>query len=226
MIFKEFQKIARLNRDCFITEKIDGTNAQIAILRKEEIYENFPDFTATATREKFIEDFCLGIHPENPHVEDCDKLFMFAGSRTKWITPGKQTDNYGFAQWVKDNNQELFKLGEGKHFGEYWGQGIQRRYGLEEKRFSLFNAVRWSIDPSLKPNCVHLVPVLYIGKFDNEKINEVLKKLETEGSVASPGFMNPEGIVVFHVASRNLYKVTIKDDEKPKSLVKEEECPK
>ena len=31
MEFKEFNKIARLSRDCIITEKIDGTNAQICI---------------------------------------------------------------------------------------------------------------------------------------------------------------------------------------------------
>ncbi len=31
MEFKEFPKIARLTRDCIITEKIDGTNASIYI---------------------------------------------------------------------------------------------------------------------------------------------------------------------------------------------------
>jgi len=29
--FKEFPKIARLSRECIITEKIDGTNASILI---------------------------------------------------------------------------------------------------------------------------------------------------------------------------------------------------
>lgn len=206
MIFKEFQKIARLNRDCVITEKIDGTNALVYIVSKVDLISNLEEHV----------DF------EKYRIAENENYIMFAGSRTKWITPGKNTDNYGFAGWVKENSEELFKLGEGRHFGEYWGNGIQRRYGLTEKRFSLFNTVRWSIDPSLKPNCVHLVPVLYIGKFDNQKINEVLKDLEINGSKASPGFMDAEGIVVFHVASRNLYKVTIKGDEKPKSLITEE----
>ena len=31
----------------------------------------------------------------------------------------------------------------GRHFGEWWGSGIQRGYGLDEKTFSLFNAYRW-----------------------------------------------------------------------------------
>ncbi len=64
---------------------------------------------------------------------------MFIGSRTRWITA--QDDNHGFARWVEGNKQELLKLGAGRHFGEWWGSGIQRGYGLQkgEKRFSLFN---------------------------------------------------------------------------------------
>ena len=144
-------------------------------------------------------------------------------------------DNYGFAGWVQKNSIELFKLGEGKHFGEWWGLGIQRRYDQKEKRFSLFNTARWkNITPvsslhllpvyedskgNQLPSCVSLVPVLYTGAFDNLKIKETLDALAKNGSVAAPGFMNPEGIVIFHVASRNLYKVTIKDDDKAKSEV-------
>lgn len=30
--FAEFPKIARLSRECVITEKIDGTNAQVVVL--------------------------------------------------------------------------------------------------------------------------------------------------------------------------------------------------
>ena len=58
-----------------------------------------------------------------------------AGSRSRWITP--EDDNYGFARWVAANRDELLKLGPGYHYGEWWGAGIQRRYGLDHKRFSL-----------------------------------------------------------------------------------------
>ena len=66
------------------------------------------------------------------------------GSRNQWITPEK--DNAGFARWAYDHKGELMTLGVGFHYGEWWGQGIQRGYGLKEKRFSLFNTSRWSDD--------------------------------------------------------------------------------
>lgn len=43
-----------------------------------------------------------------------------------------------------------------------------------------------------------------------------LATLAITGSTAAPGFMKPEGIVVFHAASRNLYKVTLEKDDAPK----------
>jgi hypothetical protein len=45
-------------------------------------------------------------------------------SRTRWIT--REDDNYGFAAWAMDNKNELLELGPGHHFGEWWGQKIQR----------------------------------------------------------------------------------------------------
>ena len=64
------------------------------------------------------------------------------GSRSRWITP--ENDNFGFARWAYAHRDELIAgLGAGFHYGEWWGQGIQRGYGLKEKRFSLFNVSRW-----------------------------------------------------------------------------------
>ena len=34
--FQPFSKIARLNRDCVITEKLDGTNAQVHVVPAAE----------------------------------------------------------------------------------------------------------------------------------------------------------------------------------------------
>lgn len=47
-------------------------------------------------------------------------------------------------------------------------------------------------------------------------IDAALERLRSQGSVAAPGFMNPEGVVVFHAASRSLYKVTLERDHEPK----------
>lgn len=142
-------------------------------------------------------------------TEDGD---MFAGSRTRWVTPTE--DNYGFAKWVEGNKAELLRLGPGRHFGEWWGQGIQRNYSLTEKRFSLFNVSKWA-DEAARPACCHVVPELGRDLFDAPALGlKALKKLKDEGSVAAPGFMKPEGIIIFHAAANLLFKKTVeKDDE-------------
>lgn len=132
-------------------------------------------------------------------------------SRTKLITP--DDDNFGFAKWANDNKEDLMKLGVGRHFGEWWGEGIQRRYGIKGKKFSLFNTHKWGVD---RPACCDVVPVLYYGLFDTEAIKNCMISLENSGSIASPGFMRPEGIVIFHEASNTLFKKTFENDEKGK----------
>ncbi len=189
--FKGFGKIPRLNREIIITEKIDGTNAQVLVT---------PDGR------------------------------IFPGSRKRWLTV--EHDNYGFCAWVQEYEEELLQLGPGRHFGEWWGQGIQRGYGLDHKRFSLFDVGRWVdrnreigidywLDTSDKrqraPACCHVVPVLRVdSEFSSIFIYAALASLESRGSLAVPGFMNPEGIVIFHMASGQPFKVTLENDEKPK----------
>jgi len=136
-----------------------------------------------------------------------------AASRTRLITP--EDDNFGFARWVKDHEDELRTgLGIGRHFGEWWGGKIQRGYGLKDKRFSLFNVSRWNAEN--KPECCEIVPVLYTGLFTTDAILDTLNRLAANGSSAVPGFMDPEGIVIYHTAAGVMFKKTIKGDEKPK----------
>lgn len=175
--FSPWPKIARLSREVIVTEKIDGTNAQV-----------------------FVDD----------------EGNVFAGSRTRWITPSD--DNYGFARWVEDHKDDLVKLGPGHHFGEWWGAGIQRRYGLSEKRFSLFNVSRWA-DVSLRPACCAVVPEIWRGNFDELPLERIMRGLAELGSWAVSGFMRPEGIVIYHTASGQMFKKTLENDEQPKSKV-------
>lgn len=190
MDFRPFAKIPRLSREMIITEKIDGTNGVIAIW-------NYADVT----------DSHMGMIEVESNGE---KYVMLAGSRNKWISTIE--DNAGFAKWAKEHAQELLGLGVGFHYGEWWGSGIQRGYNLKEKRFSLFNVSRWS-DDSVRPACCGVVPTLYAGLFDTAKIDETLLELATSGSKASPGFMRPEGVVIFHTAGGYLFKKTIEKDE-------------
>jgi len=201
--FQPFPKMARLSREAIITEKIDGTNAQLCI----EQHDGTPDPLALIVK---------------------DGLAMYAGSRTRWITP--QADNFGFAAWAKEHGEELLAIGPGRHFGEWWGSGIQRGYGLKDRRFSLFNVQRWCLhgqtpqriqtgDPrqvkmqDVLPPCVGLVPLLWRGEFRTSSTLRALDILKERGSEAAPGFMDPEGIVVYHVAAGVGFKKTIKNDE-------------
>lgn len=146
------------------------------------------------------------------YISDDSSEFL-VGSRTRWITPDQ--DNAGFARWAYALKSELMQLGPGHHFGEWWGLGIQRAYGQTEKRFSLFNAWRWS-DAATRPACCGVVPVLYEGPFDTKLVQYVVDSLAQNGSVAAPGFMRPEGIIIYHQAAKHYFKKTILNDEKPK----------
>lgn len=191
--FEPFPKLARLSRGCVVTEKIDGTNAQVIIAEHDVVWGT----------------------PSNATLADFDgKTYQVgAGSRTRLITPGKNTDNYGFAGWVWENADDLVKLGPGRHFGEWYGRGIQRGYGLAERRFALFNTNQWPPERP-RPACVEVVPVLHAGEFSTDEIEDAMFRLWRDGSVAVPGFMDPEGVVVYHAASRASFKKTFDDRHK------------
>lgn len=171
MEFESFVKIPRLlSMPMVITEKIDGTNAQLLI--------------------------------------SDDGKELHAGSRKRFIAVGD--DNFGFAHWAHEHRDELLALGPGRHFGEWWGKGIQRGYGLAEKRFSLFNTSKWS---SSRPACTYVVPVLYYGQFSQGKIEEVKAELLASGSRANPGWKTPEGVVIFLPKANLLFKSTYDGDD-------------
>jgi hypothetical protein len=138
----------------------------------------------------------------------------WAQSRKRLITAND--DNYGFAAWVLDNHDYLASaLGPGMHFGEWWGRGIQRGYGQQDRIFSLFNTSRWENVSFVLPT-LRVVPVLYQGPFSEVNIRLAFRTLEVSGSEAAPGFMRPEGVVVFHVAANQTFKALLVNDNVPK----------
>lgn len=181
--FVSFPKIPRLFRDISISEKIDGTNAQI-----------------------FIAPIADAADPLNSPVTLVGDLGLWAGSRNRWLT--LESDNFGFAAWVVAHAQQLVTLGAGRHFGEWWGQGIQRSYGLGFKCFSLFHATR----AAALPACVSVAPLLYEGPFSEAAIQNALERLRRFGSLAAPGYGHPEGVVVWHTAASKSFKITLDGD--------------
>ncbi len=189
VLFESFPKLYRLNGPVVVTEKIDGTNAQIVIT---------------------------------------DDGRIFAGSRSRFVTP--TADNHGFAKWVYGNEELLKKqLGIGRHYGEWWGKGIQRGYNAPGKYFSLFNTSRWLDGQVMHPDLIPLieigvrvVPVLYTGVFDTFMFATILETLKLTGSVAAPGYMNPEGIVIYDTRSGTGFKKTFDYDDTGKGGQRDE----
>lgn len=164
------------------------------------------------SRECVVTEKIDGTNASITITEEGDFL---VGSRTRFITP--EDDNMGFAKWCIKNKEELLKLGTGTHYGEWFGQGIQRNYNLKEKKFYLFNTSRWN-DETIRPKCCGVVPILYQGIFDTVAIDNCIEKLRLDGSFVVPGFMRPEGVVIYHVAANSYFKKTLEKDEVPKGL--------
>jgi hypothetical protein len=192
-----------------ITEKIDGTNAAIGIVALEP-----------------GEHWEAGRAFQIAWSEDGETAYAFyAQSRKRLITPAD--DNYGFAAWAYKNAKDLVPiLGPGLHYGEWWGQGIQRGYGLDHRRFSLFNTSRWGWlnDPEIReanegreaklfPDQLWSVPVLKQHTFHTHAVEDAMIDLRKFGSSANPGFMNPEGVIVYHTGANAMFKYTFEGDE-------------
>lgn len=166
------------------------------------------------------------------NINDDGKII--AGSRTQWLigqdSKGRNIDNHGFRQWVADHHDDLLKLGVGTHYGEWYGNKINRKYGLDHNRFMLFNRTRYesniskqmaiqSICPGtpstrdeLFPSCCELETVLMDNVCFNalpDLVREFCKSFITNGSRHVPGFKNPEGLIVRSNLRGTLYKVII-----------------
>lgn len=169
------------------------------------------------------------IHGTNAQVtvfqKEDGELDLVCGSRTRFIYP--HDDNYGFAGFVHANKEAFLNLGLGTHYGEWAGPGINSGEGLTEKTFVLFAYGRYrNADGSameLPPRTV-IVPVLYEGPVDLDKVQEVMDDLVKNGSKLVPGFTNPEGVVVSLAGTR--YKKTFSAEESAWKGTKSSKGPK
>lgn len=182
--FAAFNKIPRLHGACVVTEKIDGTNACV-------------EYAPTET------GYLMGACSRNRRLLTIEVSEHFHGTPR---VDRHGSDNAGFGSWVLANHAALVRLGYGRHFGEWYGQGIQRGYGLAHKRFALFR--RAGLPEGLPAN-VDVVPIVAtLDTFSTTQIEGLYALLKQNGSFAVPGFANPEGLVVFHERSGQLFKLT------------------
>lgn len=134
-----------------------------------------------------------------------DGVIVGVQSRKRFITP--EDDNYGFAGWVGRHHDELLTLGEGHHYGEWAGLGIQKNpHDLPEKQFFLFNTARWNPNNPNLPECCKVVPVLFTGTMDVNTVPDLLAELKATGDRVGT---RPEGVVVYYPSFGNYTKHTI-----------------
>lgn len=184
--FTRYPKIPRYENETWtISEKIDGSNGVIYI-------------------------------PEVREDDIIDRDEILAGSRTQWLgdrdRKGRELDNHGFWAWVKTNWVELVKLGPGMHHGEWYGEKINRNYGLKQKKFMLFNNKRYRKADFDLPNCVELETVVADNvefKDLQSRIELLSDMLESTGSFHVQGFKPAEGFILRSSLRNTLYKVIL-----------------
>lgn len=161
----------------------------------EKITRESP-FTVTITEKMDGTNACIVIQ---------DGEIIGVQSRKRFITP--DNDNYGFAAWVESNSKDIISLGDGYHYGEWAGLGIQKNpHDLEEKKFFLFNTFRWNEDNPNRPKCCDVVPILYQGQLDAKTIPILLEWLTNNATENQ----SPEGVIAYYHAFRKYTKHTIK----------------
>jgi len=160
-----------------------------------------------------------------------------AQSRKRIITP--DDDNYGFARWVHENAGALLDtLGYGYHYGEWYGEGIQKNpLGIEGKRFALFHATKYTEKNGFdleRVDGLETVPLLHHGQCDVFTIPRIMSDLDTYGTKvrgatvkeirsAILGFPDDdefmynkaaqaEGIIIWNNETRTRTKMLLEDD--------------
>lgn len=214
--FEAFPKIPRLYKHgIVVTEKIDGTNGQILIV----------DVTGSPL-DTVEEEGGILVKPDEANADlGVTDLALFVGSRNRTLTD--KSDNFGFWHWVEANAQDLSALGVGRHYGEWWGRGIQRGYNKEARYFSLFNTGRWydstmanastdGADAIPRVDGLAVVPVLYRGRWfglASDPVADAMRRLEYSGSTLDVN-SDAEGVVVFHEGANAYFKAPFKEEHK------------
>ena len=181
-----------------MTQLINKSNEDVEFKRFKKIPRLFSD--KVLITEKIDGTNCVVYISE-------DLKTVKAGSRSKWLT--LDDDHFGFARWVDNNKEDLLKLGSGYFYGEWWGKGINREYGLDRRVFSLFNVNYWNKLKD-KPSCCTVVPTLFTGSFSEFNTNFIFNYKESlaakEQGIA---FDRPEGFMIYFKKGNVMFKVPL-----------------
>ena len=123
-------------------------------------------------------------------------------------------DNHGFHKWAMKNADVFAQLGDGHHFGEWAGKGINKnRMGLDGKKFFLF---AWYAETKIEHPEIEYVEVLFQGPRSEDNIITTFNRLYAFGYMGEDGVWvenkrtyTPEGIVIYYHNSKHMEKMTI-----------------
>lgn len=125
------------------------------------------------------------------------------GSRNRWLT--READNHGFYAWaVAHSGWFMGHLGVGVHYGEWFGRGIQRGYGMTERRLALFDVERYQtrLAHAVTNPGVITVPALLEARDGDEGLGWL-------GHMAPTSTLGPvpmEGVVLRHRVTGAVFK--------------------
>lgn len=167
-------------------------------------FEAFPKITRYEKAAAIVTEKIDGTNACIAFTEDGELTIQ---SRKRIISPdaldGKGSDNYGFAHYVRTHEKKLWQFfGPGRHFGEWFGTGIQRSYGMRERVFAPFNTSLFSQEriEAEAPEGVTYTPVLAITQLAdlNETLDTVMADLLTNGSKTREGAgWSAEGTMIY-----------------------------
>lgn len=201
---------------------------------KEDTFGQFKSWGST-TRENKNKTITEKLDGTNACIVAQDGK-VTAQSRKRIITP--DDDNYGFAKWVYDNAGALLDtLGYGYHYGEWYGEGIQKNpLGIEGKRFALFHATKYTEGNGFdleRVDGLETVPLLHHGQCDVWTIPKIMEDLEIYGTKVKgaktekiytgiPGLegteyvyekaAKSEGIIIWNNETRTRTKMLLEND--------------
>lgn len=161
-------------------------------------FQGFPKITRYANASCIITEKIDGT---NACIVIQDDEVVATQSRKRIITP--EDDNFGFASWVRENEAEIVAfMGDGRHYGEWWGAGIQRSYGCKRKWFSPFNVSLFGVERDDWPTEIGLTPTPVLACCQLPELEsflaEWLRELSEFGSYTAPGRgWAAEGVMVY-----------------------------
>jgi len=196
--FKKFGKIGRLNRECIITEKIDGTNTCILVTENKKLF--------IGSHKRWLSE------KEDNH--GCYKWCMERKEQLLTLPVG-----YHYAEMWGSGIQRGYGLVKGEKRLSLFNVS---RFCLHNEEPQVCSVDHKTNEPKYQiklPECLSLVPIIGRGLFCTSFINGCFEKLRQHGSFAVEKFDRPEGIIVFHTANGVMFKYTFENDVQGKGQV-------